>query len=106
MSASKNLRGGGGFNAGPPTTAPQHASWCCALNGCIGHERPAEIPDDDVWLSVRCDNACSCEGWDETTATVLPFVRRDSGGIDGGYLLALAVILAVVLVYVAAGGAR
>lgn len=32
--------------------------------------------------------------------------RRDSGGIDGGFLLAFAVILAVVLVYVAAGGAR
>lgn len=30
----------------------------------------------------------------------------DSGGIDGGFLLAFAVILAVVLVYVAAGGAR
>ena len=32
--------------------------------------------------------------------------RRDTGGVDGGYLLALAVIIAVVLVYVAAGGAR
>ena len=38
--------------------------------------------------------------------TAQPRRWDDSGGIDGGFLLAFAVIIAVVLVYVAAGGAR